>query len=178
LPLTVLLFAVKIIDNRELKQRFLSSFLRGTSRGELQGWTDRFVQRLLLSGLRKEGLRVLETHRRAEDVLVLLTASLDLYVPALATKLGFHHVLCTATAWKDDRHTGRLAGPNRYGAEKVRCLRELKQAYPGLRVVVYADHQSDIPLLLEAEHGILVNGSVKARRLAAEAGLDQVFWSV
>jgi HAD superfamily hydrolase (TIGR01490 family) len=177
LPLTVLSYVLKRIDNTQLKQRFLASFLEGTDRVAVQRWTDRFLEQFLASGLRREALRVLDDHRQRGDVLVLLTASLDLYVRDLGTRLGFEHVICTLTAWQGDRLTGLLAGPNRYGAEKVRCLKELKASYPEHRVVVYADHHSDIPLLLEADQGILVNGSSKARRLAAQAGLQQVIWS-
>src|SRR2546421_8145211 len=45
--------------------------------------------------------------------LALLSASPDVYVPAIAAALGFAEVLCTGVEWNGDRLVGRLTTPNR-----------------------------------------------------------------
>jgi phosphatidylglycerophosphatase C len=176
LPWSMLLSFLGWIDNTELKQRFLGAFLAGTQRRELERWTQSFLNRLIIRDLHKEGIRTLEAHRQNGDTLVLLTASLDLYVEQLGAKLGFHHVICTKTEWKEETLSGKLSSPNRYGEEKAQCLKELKEQYAHLSVVAYADHHSDISLLTLADHGILVNGTTQARQLAVREGIPRQVW--
>jgi HAD superfamily hydrolase (TIGR01490 family) len=176
LPWLVLRFFTGGLSNSDLKQSFLQACLGDVHRGELQRWTATFLDRLIARGLCSDGLIVLERHRRHGDVLILLSASLDLYVEELGRRLAFNHVICTKTEWQGDILTGVLASANRYGEEKLRCLKELKARYGKTPVLAYADHHSDIPLLRMADYGTLVNGTARARRLAAREGITRLKW--
>lgn len=176
LPAAVLAFAVKRLDNTALKQRFLDAILGGASRGDIEAWTAAFVQRLLSRGLRRDAVQAVERHRRHGDILVLLTASLDLYVDELGRRLGFDHVVCTKAEWRDGVLSGRLAGANQRGVEKVRALQALRTTYPDAMIVAYADHRSDLPLLRQADRGILINGRWATRRHALREGLVCETW--
>jgi HAD superfamily phosphoserine phosphatase-like hydrolase len=118
----------------------------------------------------------LERHRQYGDVLILLSASFDFYVDEIGRRLGFDHVVCTQAEWKDGRMTGNLVGANRHGAEKLRCLKELKAQYGAALVVAYADHTSDFPLLRLADEGILINGTPRAQALAMREGIPCRMW--
>jgi phosphatidylglycerophosphatase C len=170
------MFAVGLLDRAQLKARFLRAFLRGARRADIEQWTTVFVDQLIACGLRRNALAVLAQHRHARGRLVLLSASLDLYVDAVGDRLGFDHVLCTRAHWEGDRLSGALLGRNCRGAEKVHRLEELRQRYSGMRLIAYADHHADLPLLRLADVGILVNGTRKARHLAAQAGIDCRVW--
>ena len=176
LPWVVGMFYSGMLDNTQLKERVLRAFLRGTRRAELRRWTTVFVDKLLARGMRREALAVLEKHRQHGDLLVLLSASLDVYVEELGKRLGFDHVICTAAHWEGDRLSGRLLSLNCHGEEKVRRLGELRKRCGGMRLVAYADHHSDIPLLRLADAGILVNGTRKAKQLAVQTGLERRVW--
>lgn len=178
LPWFVLRFYLGRITNTELKQEFLRACLGGLERSALEKWTKTFLDELLAGGFVGGGLKTLEHHRRQGDILVLMTASLDLYADEVGNQLGFHHVICSNAEWLGDRLSGRLSSPNRYGEEKVRCLRTLKKQYPEHTVIAYADHYSDIPLLRAADQGFLVNGAARSRRLARQAGISQKVWGV
>lgn len=145
LPVLVLLFYWGKLSNSELKQSFLHAVLGGVQRTALHAWTKRFLDWLISNGMYQEALSVLEQHRQAGDVLVLLTASLDCYVLELGRLLKFTEVICTRVEWKQERLSGRLASPNIRGEEKVRALLDVKVRYKGARIVAYADHESDIP---------------------------------
>ena len=176
LPWAVVNFALRRVSNTELKERFLHAVFAGASKQEVDRWTSIFVERLMINGLRRDALARLAHYRQRGDLLVLLTASLDLYVHEVGRRLGFHRVLCTKTTWVDGRLSGTLAGPNHRGDEKVRCLLRLKQEYPGAPIIAYADHHSDMPFLRLADHGTLVNGTTKALRLAKQQGLPCAIW--
>ncbi len=172
----LLAFGLGRIDSGELKARLLKATLRGRTREELAAWTAQFVQRLLERGVRADALRAIEAHRRSGDVLVLLTAAVDLYAPAIGSRLQFDETLCTGLRWTGDRLDGALATPNRRGAEKTRCFAELAGRYPGLRTAAYANEAADLDHLRKADEPLLVCGSSAARRLAALAGIPSARW--
>jgi phosphatidylglycerophosphatase C len=163
-------------DRGELKSALIRAALGGVERAELDAWTPQFVATLLERGLFDEARAVLEAHRRHGDSLALLSASPDLYVPAIALALGFAESLCTGVEWRGDRLVGGLVTPNRRGAEKVRCLGVLRQLHPELESVAYGNAESDLAHLALADRGVLVNGSARARRRAARLGVACRTW--
>jgi phosphatidylglycerophosphatase C len=169
-------FALRGRDRGKLKARLLRATLAGRSRSEIQAWTARFVPRLLAKGLHGEALATLERHRASGDVLVLLSASPDLYVPAIGAELGFHEVICTQIAWRGDRLEGGLRTANRRGKEKTRCLERLRERYPELATSAYANAASDLDHLTRVDEPLLVNGSPAARRAAARLGIASARW--
>lgn len=173
---TVLRFAMGDADHGALKAAFIRATLRGCTRAQIEPWTARFVRRLLVSGLWSDARSTIENHRAAGDALILMSASVDLYVPAIARALGFSQCICTAVRWDGERLDGELASPNRRGAEKARCLEALRAQHPGARIVAYANAASDLAHLRLAEQGVLVNGPARARRAAARAGIRTVTW--
>jgi phosphatidylglycerophosphatase C len=163
-------------DRGELKAALMRALLGGTSRAQLDAWTAHFVAQLLVHGLHVDAREALERHRRQGDVLALLSASPDLYVPAIGSALGFAEVMCTGVRWDGERFLGDLATANRRGAEKVRCLAELRRRHPQLPVTAYGNSAADLEHLALAERGVLVNGTYGARRAAARAGVQCAAW--
>jgi phosphatidylglycerophosphatase C len=163
-------FALGKADEGELKSAFIRATLGGHSRAEITSWTSEFVK-TLPDRVFADALARIEEHRAAGDTLVLLSASTDLYVPALARALGFAENICTGLEWQGDRLVGRLTTPNRRGQEKVRCLEQLRARYPGALVSAYGNSAQDLPHLVTADRPLLVNGSARTRRLAAAQGI-------
>jgi phosphatidylglycerophosphatase C len=172
----VLRFAVGSADHGDVKAAFLRATLAGCNHSEIEGWTARFVARLLARGLFADALSAIEQHRGAGDTLVLMSASVDLYVPAIARALEFSECICTAVRWHGDRLDGALASPNRRGPEKARCLEALRARYPGTPIIAYGNGASDLEHLRLADRALLVNGSARARREAAAAGIRTLTW--
>lgn len=171
----VIAFGLRLIDHGTLKSAAFRAALGGLPRATLERWTEQFVRRLLACGVFADARAAISAHARAGDHLVLLSASPDLYAPAIARGLGFHEVICTGMRWRDERLDGHLTTPNRRGPEKVRCVRELKERYPG-EASAYGNAASDLAHLKLVEQGVLVNGSARARRAAARAGIRCATW--
>jgi phosphatidylglycerophosphatase C len=169
-------FALGPADQGAVKSAAIRAVLGGRTRQEIEAWTNEFVPRLLARGMRADALAVLETHRRAGDLLVLLSASPDLYVPAIGRALGFAETVCTGVEWDGDRLTGRLTTPNQRGREKAHAVVALRREHRGLAVVAYGNAASDLEHLSLAERATLVNGSARARQAAARLKIDCVTW--
>jgi len=115
-------------------------------------------------------------HKRNGDVLVLMSASPDFYVPAIARHLGFNEVTCTGVRWNGDRLDGRLTTENCRGMEKVRRFGELCVRHPNLATAAYGNADSDVDHLRLADRGVLVNGDEPARQRAVEFGVICETW--
>jgi len=169
-------FALGRADRGELKSGLLRAVFAGRTRAELAAWTGEFLPQLIARGMHQDALTALAAHRERGDHLVLMSASPDLYVPALARALGCAETLCTGVAWNGDRFDGALTTANRRGAEKARCLAALRRGHPDLPIVAYGNAASDLEHLVLADQAVLVNGSRLARRAAARAGISCVTW--
>jgi phosphatidylglycerophosphatase C len=175
LPATIA-FLLRLSDHGRLKARFMQTTLGGRTRAELDAWTNEFTPRLLANGTFAQARALIEAHRRAGDRLVLLSASPDLYVPAVGRALGFDEVVSTGVRWNGDRFDGALTTPNRRGEEKARIVRALKERHPGVPIVAYANGAEDLPHLALVDEVLLVNSGPELRRRAGEMGIRCADW--
>jgi phosphatidylglycerophosphatase C len=175
LPSTVE-FVVGRVDEGAVKAAFIKATLGGTRRSEIDAWTARFVPRLLAHGTFANATERIAEHRRRGDHLVLMSASTDLYVPAIGRELGFDETICTGVRWDGERLNGSLTTPNRKREEKARCFTALREQHPGLETTAYGNSSTDLPHLRLATHGFLVNGSARAREAAQSLGVACVDW--
>jgi phosphatidylglycerophosphatase C len=171
----LLAFAFGRADRGALKSALIRATLGGHSRAAIDAWTAQFVgsppRRVF-----RDALQRIEQHRAAGDALVLMSASPDLYVPALARALGFAQCICTGVEWQGEHLVGRLTTPNRRGEEKVRCLEQLRAEHPGSVISAYGNSPEDIPHLAKADRPLLVNGNARARALARALGIPCASW--
>ena len=161
-------FLVGASDRGALKAAVIHWTLGGSTRADLDAWTARFVPALLANGVFKDAMERIAGHRRDGDVLVLMSASPDIYVPAIGRQLGFTEVTCTGVRWNGDRLDGALTTPNCRGNEKAVRFDVLRSRHCGVHSVAYGNAASDLPHLRLADRGVLVNGDSAARRQAAE----------
>jgi phosphatidylglycerophosphatase C len=172
----VLLYVLRLSDRGALKGSVIHWTLGGSTRRELDEWTEAFVPRLLEQGVFRRAREQIAEHKRNGDVLVLMSASPDLYVPAISRHLGFNEVTCTGVRWNGDRLDGRLTTANCRGMEKVRRFGELRARHAELATAAYGNADSDVDHLRLTDRGVLVNGNERARRRAVEFGVTCETW--
>jgi phosphatidylglycerophosphatase C len=106
-------------------------------------------------------------HRRRAHRLVLVSASLDVYLAPLGRLLDFDAVLATRLeVGGDGLLTGRLQGANCRGREKEERMRSWVAGSLGTAVIelwAYGDSAGDRELLAMADHPTLVGGTQKLR---------------
>jgi len=172
----VLLFVTGFADRGALKSALMKAALGGCRRVKINAWTDRYVSELLQDGVFADALSAVAQHRSQRDLLVLMSASPDLYVPEIARRLGFAETICTGVRWLGERFDGELTTPNRRGAEKALCFAALRQRYPGIASIAYANSKSDFEHMLLADEAWLVNPAPALLRAAERARFRVLTW--
>lgn len=170
-------FCLRLTDRGGLKAALLRATLAGVTREELARWNAAHLPGVLEHRTFADALGTLEAHRARGDELILMSASVDFYVPEIARLLRFDAVLCTRVAWKDGKLAGDLVGENLRGEAKAVEFARLRAQRPGARFAAYGNSDSDLPHLRLAEDGVLVNGSASARRNALAGQVRCVSWS-
>jgi HAD superfamily hydrolase (TIGR01490 family) len=173
---TLLLFVLRQRDHGDVKAAFIHLTLGGQTRARVEQWNAQFIPALLQNGLFTDALNAIAQHKREGARLVLMSASTDLYVPAIGAALEFDEVICTGVRWNGDQLDGRLSTPNRRGIEKAYCFEALQRAYPGLKTAAYGNTDSDLDHLRLADRPLLVNAPASARRRAAQLGVPCARW--
>jgi phosphatidylglycerophosphatase C len=175
-PLAALQFAADR-DRGKLKSRVVRMVMGGDSRAAIDRYAETFVGSLKpRKRFRPTALAMLEAHRAAGDRLVLLSASPDLYVPRIGVLLGFERTVCTEVRWQGERLEGGLITANRRGAEKLRCLEEIRASYPGLPTIAYGNSYSDLDHMVQTDRALLVNAGTRAREVARKLGIPTATW--
>lgn len=143
-------------DRDALKVAATAAAFSGVVEAELVESARVFDDRVYRTNMRAEVVEQLQAHRDAGDTVVLVSASFEVYLLPLAESLGAHHVISTRLEVDDaGRCTGRLAGPNCRGPEKVRRLHEWLDDHhggrPAVHVTAYGDSAGDRELLADAD---------------------------
>lgn len=140
-----------------LKAHAAFAAFAGQPTDRIESLADRFAERVATRWMRPDSVARLRRHQADGDVVVLVSASFEVYLEPLAHRLGVDHVLATRLVVADDRYTGALDGPNCRGPEKVHRLhRWADDRFAGraaLAVTAYGDSTGDRELLLDADEG-------------------------
>ena len=164
-------------DRGELKASLARAIAGGLTRADINNWNAEFLPLLLAEGCISEALAAIAAHQAAGDHLVLMSASVDLYVPEIARSLGFHAAHCTQLSWDGNEFAGQLKSPNMRDLEKLRCVEQLRRSFPGLQTLAYGNSAPDMPHLRAVDHGVLVNGNATLHAAAMAAGIECVTWT-
>jgi phosphatidylglycerophosphatase C len=163
-------------DRGRLKGELIHALLGGLTHAEIHAITEGFLDEQLIPLLHPTAVAAVEAHRNAGDWLVLLSASTEFYVRELGSRLGFDQVICTEVRWSGDRLDGRLKTENRRGAEKTRCLAELRAMHPSATIAAYGNARSDLDHLRHVDAPRVVNASLWTRFRARSLGLRVDSW--
>jgi phosphatidylglycerophosphatase C len=164
-------------DRGRLKSELIRACMEGAEALLVRAWSAEFADGLGEDDLNPGALAAMARHRDAGDRLVLLSASVDLYVPEIGRRLGFDETIATGIAWRDGKLEGSLTTENRRGDEKRRCIEALRGRFPGARIAAYANAASDFPHLSISDEPVLVNGGAANRREAKRRGIPAEDWS-
>jgi len=176
LPFSLLRYGLGLSDRGRLKASLIRQVMGRAARAQVETCAEEFCKSRLPSLLNPGALDAIARHRRAGDRLVLLSASVDLYVPRVGRVLGFDETICTGVSWQGERLEGRLTTENRRGVEKRKCLEALRARYPDATFAAYGNAASDFAHLAIVEEPLLVNAGAATRRRARDLGLKSGEW--
>ncbi len=155
-------------DRDALKAASVAAAFRGLPIEVVEADAAVFAREVHDHRLRADVVDSLRRHLEADDTVLLVSASFEVYVRPLAELLGVHDVLA-ARLEVDERGvlTGRLDGPNCRGPEKVVRLHAWLDHHAGGRDSVhlsaYGDSRGDRELLADADEAHWLGRGVMPR---------------
>jgi len=149
------------IDRDEIKSRTFAHLLAGRD-AALTAATAADFGRGLIADLRPDVVARLREHQRLGHRVVIVSASLSIYLQVVADHLGCE-LASTELVTTDGRLSGEIDGRNCRGPEKVERLRFLVDGRPD-QVWAYGDSRGDDEMLAWADHGVRIGrGEISAR---------------
>ncbi len=145
------------------------SFIRGRSKAEMDTLARHFFRKEMLPRVDQKVLSEIETLRRGGVMIVILSASPDVYMNVVPEFLPVDRVMTTRCELDpDERYTGRI-GANCKGGEKAARWREADPDNAFEVIRAYGDSASDVPMLRLAKEPVWVNPKRSARTLLPDA---------
>jgi HAD superfamily hydrolase (TIGR01490 family) len=144
------------------------------SQAELARWQMQF-EACMAPRLPRASRELVERHRDAGHLCVLVTATARFIAQPFARLFGIAHVLATEPAWQDDRLTGEIDGLPCHREHKLQRVHEWLAA-ADLRLGAferswfYSDAISDLPLLQAVTDPVAVWPDVPLRARALQHG--------
>lgn len=152
----LLAYALRLMSNHQAKARLLHVSLAGWTQRDAQARAQAFVTSYLPAQWQPWTLEQLLEHQRLGHTCIIISASPDLYLHAVAVSLRVDALLCTEMEQQDERYTGAMASLNCHGEQKVLRLQAWLQAnFPHditPEIHAYGDTKGDLPLLRLADH--------------------------
>ena len=160
------------------KGRFFEMVCAGRTETELRRLAEHFVRETLLPLVYPHATERIGWHQRAGHEVLIISASVDLYISLLADRLGITQCICTKLNVAGDKATGWINGANCKGRAK---LDRLLGTYPESEVdwhesFMYSDSVTDLPLLERVGRPIAVNPDRKLTRIAQRRGWTIARW--
>ncbi|WP_310630591.1 HAD family hydrolase [Paraburkholderia sp.] len=156
-------------DRGRTKARFLRAALGNVRREALEAAAQHFVETRLPDLLRPEMLARIREHQALGHEVVLVSASPSIYLRKWAPGVGIGTVLASELEWREGVYTGRLAGKNCWGPEKVARLRGGWGAQPPATLYAYGDSRGDREMAELANHA-WIRGEAPLPALAPQGG--------
>ena len=181
LPFGLIAYGLKLISRKGLKTFNQRMLLGSPKLQDIQPHIETYADKVLSKNYFPLALEKIKADRLEGRRLVLATASYELYVNAIAERLGFDDVIATRLEVDESRHVlPKILGENCYDEAKLERIRaflaEQSLVRDNLHIRAYSDHVSDAPMLEYADEAIATTPSPALRTLAKERGWEIVDW--
>ncbi len=165
-----------LIPMEEAKLTALS-FVCGKAPEEINAFSSRFIQEVLRPRFRKKACTCMENLRSQGYCVLLVSASMNVYMRKMPDFLPCDDVICTEMSEENGVYVRRL-GPNCRDEEKVSRIRAYIREHKDLQPVPdlgFGDSRHDIPMLKNVNHPVLVTPDRALRKAFPQAEI--VKWS-
>lgn len=155
--------------------RFMLQPLAAYPLVELLAWRTQFMQEKIIPIILPKGQALVERHRAAGDVLIIVTATNRFITEPIAEQLGVPHLLATEPELIADRYTGRVIGTPCFQQGKVERLRQwlAETGHTLAESWFYSDSRNDLPLLEHVTYPVAVDPDPALTAIAQQRG-----WSI
>lgn len=142
--------AVKVMvglsDRDDFKRLLVHDLFGGMSVKNLR--EDGFMHaKEIINWLRPDALARIRWHKEQNHRLIMVSASLNLYLEPICKELGFDDLLCTCLSIDHNVFDGGLVGNNCRGVEKLKRLERLLGDLSCYEIHAYGDSSGDREML-------------------------------
>ncbi len=167
-------YAAGIISKGQMKTAALKMLLhvpRDKRNAVIHDFADSTLSRMYFRG----AIERINWHKDKGHMLVMASASIELYLESAAKNLGFDELIGTRV----DPISLRVTGANCFGKEKVRRLAEKPwfEDVDWANSWAYSDHIADLPILTLCGNPVATTPRKSLRRLAQQQGWPIMDWS-
>lgn len=139
-------FKLKLISNQTAKEQVLRYFFGKMSTATFQQYCNDFASEAIPTLIRKKAAEEISQLKASGAAIVIVSASPENWLQPWCEKQQLS-LLATRLEVKKDRITGRIAGANCHGEEKVRRIREAYDLSQYDEIYCYGDTKGDKPML-------------------------------
>lgn len=135
-----------------------------------------YMAREILPMICPTALSMVALHQRAQDEVMVITATNTFLAWPIVTHFGIEHLIGVNAEQNEQGHyTGRYVGEPSFSLGKVKRLKAwLKGRGQSLsdfdKVYFYSDSHNDLPLLQQVTHPVAVNPDVRLAKIAQQQG--------
>ncbi len=142
----LLLFKLGIISNQSAKERMLTHFFGKMSLPVFQEKCDAFAQEVIPTLVRPKAIAEIEKLKSLNAEIVIVSASAENWISEWCKKNNLQ-LAGTRLETNGVRLTGKIAGTNCHGEEKVRRIKERYDLSQYQEIYCYGDTNGDKPML-------------------------------
>lgn len=159
--------------------------LLGMSKQELANWASEFTQDWIMPKLFRQVNELIIEYKQQEAQLVIVSASPDFLVQAVADNLAIPHAIGIETVFENGSLTDKTHEPYSFKQGKVWALEawwQEQQQCIGLSSLIideaYSDSINDLPLLAMAAKAFVVNPDKRLKSIAEVCAWQALEWQV
>lgn len=142
-------YRLGLVSARRLRERVLKLAFQGCSEAEIRERGARHAKEVLPGLLRPEMMQRIAWHRERGDTVVLVSASLDVYLQPWCERHGLE-LICNRLEARDGVLTGRYRDGD-CGPHKARLIRARYDVDACPQVHAYGDSREDLDMLALAQ---------------------------
>jgi HAD superfamily hydrolase (TIGR01490 family) len=145
-------YLLRIIPNGVAKERLLGRMLGGMEMTRLGAEAQRFARDFLPQIVRRSSAERIAWHQGQGHRVIIVSASLELYLRPWAEALGVVDVLATRLREEQGRVVSGFSGVNCFGEVKAQRVKEYLGDMTAMEIYAYGDSRGDTQMLAMANH--------------------------
>ena len=155
--------------------RFATQAIREQGAAKSTAAHARFMSEVVQKAITKQATELVDSHRRAGDELVIVTATNEFVTRPIAQAFGVHELIAVELAQDAQGNlTGEIKGTPSAREGKVTRMAQWLEArelrWSDVETTFYTDSMNDLALLEKADWPVATNPDARLRALATERG--------
>jgi len=159
----IFLYFLNLYPNDKLKERFFSFFFKNSKQLEVTELGVLFCQKQLSKICYPSAMKLINWHKAQDHTIYILTASSGIWLDDWC-KSNDLQLIGTDFEVKNDTYTGKIAGINCYGLEKLNRIKNILAQYNFEQTYGYGNDKSDKYYLNELRFKL--NGPLTEKNVA------------